>query len=167
MAGPTTEQLNEDLRSVRDDVSTIRRTTNDHSVRLAEIGTKLGDLDGIKGDLKAVTKQLQDLAVNTASLTSRVNAITAISALLVSVFGLALIGGLIGGASRLSALEAEVNTSIRSIERSLAEMRESISRHQTDPVPDLDERINRAVKSSVDVAVDAAVKRASLPRPPQ
>ena len=67
---------------------------------------------------------------------------------------------LIGGTGRFSALEAEV----RGLERGVAEMRESMSWHQVGSVPDLDERINRAVRSTVEAAVDAAVKRAALPK---
>ena len=54
---------------------------------------------------------------------------------------------------------------MQSVNTRVIDVRESMSKHQTDPVPDLDERILRVARPVIDAAVDAAIKKASLAKP--
>ena len=62
---------------------------------------------------------------------------------------------------RLVALEAQV----QAVNARMLDVRASISKHQTDPIPDLDKRILKVARPVIDATVDAAIKKASLTKP--
>ena len=158
-----TDQLNEDIQAVRTDVSGLKTTVGNQAVATAEIQTEMGHLrtevKEMRTDLQGLRTDLQRLSVDMASLNTKVN----IGGGLVGLVALAILGGIFNGSNRLSALEVETRISSQSFDRRLSDLQSSVSRHQVEPEPELDTRIERIVNR----VVDAAIKRTSVVKPPE
>ncbi len=161
MPGPTTERLDEDYRSLREDMHDIK-------VILARLDARL---DAFDEDVRANTTGLTALDVRMGSLDARAGALDArlgiVDARLAwlvgagkwlgSIFALAALYGILNIFGRLVVVENQ----LKNVEAQMSEIRGALSRRQPETSAELDERINRIAR----VVVDEAIKRATLSKP--
>ncbi len=189
MPGPTTERLDDDFRSLRDDMQDIKiilarmdakLTALDEDVRSNTVG--LAALDARVGTLDA---RVASLDARVGFMDARLSWLFGAGKWLGSLFALAAIYGVINISGRLGIVETQlrsvdgrlgsveiqmrsvdgrlgvVETQIKNVDAQLSEMRGAFSRRQPDLPAELEERINRIARA----AVDEAIKRAILPKP--
>jgi len=157
MPGLTTERLDEDFRSLRDEFQDIK-------VILARMEEKLTTLDDLKADIRSNTVSLAALDARVAALDARVGTLDARLSWLIgagrwlgSIFALAALYGILNIFGRLVVVEDQ----LKNVEGQILELRAAVGRRSLDTSAELDERINRIAR----VVVDEAIKRAALSKP--
>lgn len=160
MAGPTTERLDSDFQSLRTELQDIK-------IILARLETKLDDFDELKSDLKSNAVALTALDARAVTLDARLTWLIGLGKWLGGIFLLAAVAGAFSIWGRLGIVENQ----LKNFDGRFAEMRESISRHQTDSPSNaqMEEQMNRiaraTIKDALPAAVDAAIKKAGFPKP--
>ena len=161
MPGPTTERLDDDFRSLRGDMQDIK-------VILAKIDAKLTTLDedvrsntsgllALDARVVAVDLRLGTMDGRMGTMDARLSWLIGTGKWLGSIFGVAVLYGVLNIFSRLVVVENE----LKNVEVQISEMKTAIDRRPIVMSTELDDRINRIARA----VVDDAIKRAALPKP--